>query len=65
MSEAKTMNKSQKRVHDVAANDKKAKAAGYGSHHERVRTMQWKAFRFVSCVSVVVYVFFDYVVKWF
>ena len=61
----KVLNKSQQRMVDVAAKDKKAKAAGYGSYHERVRYMQWKALRFVSCVAVVGYVFMDYVVKWF
>jgi len=61
----KVLNKSQQRVYDIAAKDRKAKAAGYKSHHARVRRMQWKALQFISCVAVVVYVFFDYVVKWF
>jgi len=61
----KVLNKSQQRMVNVAAREKKAKAKGYGSYHERVRYMQWKAFQFVSCVAVVGYVFMDYVVKWF
>ncbi len=43
----------------------KAKEAGYGTHKERVRILKWQALRYVSCVAVVVYVFFDYIVKWF
>jgi len=58
------LNKSQQRVVDVAAKERKAKAKGYESHHERMRSMQWTAVRYVTCVAVVGYVFFDYVVKW-
>ena len=49
---------------DVAAREKVAKAKGYESYGARVNYLRWKAVRFVTCVAVVGYVFFDYVVKW-
>jgi len=63
------LNSSQQRVVDVAAKQKRqnasAKAKGYNSHKDLMTARKWKAVRFISCVAVVGYVFFDHVVKWF
>ena len=68
----KVLNKSQQKVVDVAARNRKAKEAGYESHGARVRYLRWKAVQYVSCFAVIGYVFMDVftdvfkdIVKWF
>ena len=61
----RVLNKSQQRMVNMAAKDKKAKAKGYKNHGDRVHVIKWGTIQLVGCAAVIGYVFFDYIVKWF